>query len=150
MGVTLRQYHNDYIKKSDVLNEEWYLNSSYMDKQRKKGHEPVVFRFEKRPVGCDGARQMGKMKAICKRCRKGISTGDGAQKRTCRGEESRKPWSPGLIFWKCIKLNKKNQEVKEKLGMKQYEINQAHKAARHWCTKHGKCHQQGGKQEDHS
>ena len=149
-GVTLRQYHNDYIKKSDVLNEDWYLKSSYMDKQRKKGHEPVVFRFEKRPAGCEGTRQMGKTKAICKRCRKGISTGDGAQKVTCRGEESRKPWSPGLIFWKCIKLNKKNQEVKEKLGMTQNEINHAHKAARHWCTKHGKCHQQGGTQEDQS
>ena len=145
--VTMRQYHNDYIKKSDIYNEEWYLTSSYMEKQRKRGHEPVVFRFEKKPDS-SGRGQIGKMRAICKRCRKGVSANDSTLKHECRGEESRKPWSPGLLFWKCIKMNKKNQEVKEKLGMTQGEINKAHKAARHWCTKHGRCHQQGGNQEE--
>ena len=55
--------------------------------------------------------------------------GDLGRKQICKGVESRQRYSPGHEFWKSVRLNKLTKEVREKLNMKQWEINLAYKVA---------------------
>ena len=131
-GVTMRQYYCDYVRKFRPYNEDWYENTVYLKRAVEKGHEPVTFEFAKRTD-----LRKGKLQAVCKKCRKGLSAGDQGRRIICKGDFERKDYSPGLEFWNAIKNNKMYAEAREKLGMTQQEIKKATEAAVHWCSKKG-------------
>ena len=130
--ITMRQYYCDYVRKFRPYNEDWYKNTVYLKRTVEKGHEPVTFEFAKRTD-----LRKGKVQAVCKKCRKGLSAGDQGRRIICKGEVGRKDYSPGLEFWNAIKNNKMYAEAREKLGMTQQEIKKATEAAVHWCSKKG-------------
>ena len=134
-NTTMRQYWFDYVNMRNgtmVYNAEWYKGTIYMKKAVEKGHEPVLFEFATRQC-----KVKGKIQAVCKKCRKGVSTGDLGRKKACKGIEDRKDWSPGLQFWNDVQNNNLSKEVREKLEMTQQDIKKAREAAVRWCSNKG-------------
>ena len=127
--ITMRQYWYDYVNKFRPYDAEWYINTVYLKKAVEKGHEPVVFEFAKRQC-----MRKGKLQAVCKKCRKGLSDGDQGRRIQCKAEAGRKDYSPGLEFWNAVRDNKMMAEAREKLGMTQPEIKKARDAAVRWCS----------------
>ncbi len=125
--VTLRQYFFDYLAKFGQMlgsNTQWYLKSKYVEEAKKRGHDPVVFIFNKRIHDKRSKHQM-----VCKLCRKGLSGGDQGNVQ-CKGVSSRKAFNPGRIFWAQVTLNRKKKEAMQKLEMTLKEIDQAYAAVK--------------------
>ena len=135
--ITLRQYYMDYHKMLGLYDENWYLNTVYAQKLRDKGHDPVVFRVDKKD---EHTPNRYKHQVVCRKCRRCLS-GDNTcahRKKFCGGEADRKPWGPGHDFWEKIRVNKLNKEVKSKMGMSQQEINATKKIAERYSRNRGK------------
>ena len=123
--TTMRQYYHDFQAKFGQrfgTNTRWYMQSMYIDKAKERGHEPVVFIFEKRMTAYRSKHQM-----VCKLCRKGLSNCDRGRD-LCKGVESRKAYNPGRIFWAQVTMNRKKKEAMQKLEMTAKEIDQAYAA----------------------
>ena len=123
--VTLRQYYFDYLAKYGQMlgsNTSWYMQSKYVEAAKKRGHDPVVFVFNKKAVDRRSKHQM-----ICKTCRKGLSSGDQGNSQ-CKGVASRKAFNPGRIFWAQVTMNRKKKEAMQKLEMTAKEVDQAYAA----------------------
>ena len=117
--------------------KKWYLNTVYAKRLREKGHDPVVFRMEKKD---EHTKSRYRHQIVCRKCRKCVSGDNTCVKKNklCGGEEQRKPWSPGQAFWEKVRINKLNNEVKTKLGMTQQEINATRKTAERFSRNRGK------------
>ena len=136
--TSLRRYWTDSLVKHPLFwknktNDRWSrYGMKFLVKEKEiaenHGHQPIIFEFPWK-----NTRLYGRHASVCKLCRLSFGRQHSRNKtRSCKEERKRRHYAPCKLFWRIVKEKQLQTFVKNKLGMKDFEIEKAIRSTEGW------------------
>ena len=136
--TSLRRYWTDSLVKHPLFwknktNDRWSrYGMKFLVKEKEiaenHGHQPIIFEFPWK-----NTRLYGRHASVCKLCSLSFGRQHSRNKtRSCKEERKRRHYAPCKLFWSIVKEKQLQTFVKNKLGMKDFEIEKAIRSTEGW------------------